>query len=108
MEVVCTVYPYSLDDNVKGVGDVSSWTDNGLVMYALFNKRKRKFRNHTAHRNRRKVDSRVVETEMKNQVIMYKSPGVTFGFRTYFMNFFRNKLRVVVTQADSGEGKREC
>ena len=34
---------------------------------------KRKFRNCTAHRKRRKVDSRVVETEVKNQMILYKS-----------------------------------
>ena len=61
-----------------------------------FNKQKRKFRNRTAHRKRRKVDSRVVETEVKNQMILYKSPGFTFSFRTYFMNLPRNKLIVVV------------
>ena len=45
----CTVYPYGLNDNVKGVENVSSRTDDGLVVYELFNKQKRKFRNHTAH-----------------------------------------------------------
>ena len=75
---------------------MSSRTDDGLVVYMLFNKHKRKFRNRTAHRKRRKVDSRVVETEVKNQIILYKSLGFTFGFRTYFMNLPRNKLRVVV------------
>ena len=82
---------------VKGVGNMSSRSDDGLVVYELFNKQKRKFRNRTAHRKRRKVDSRVVETEVKNQMILYKSPGLTFSFRTYyFMNLPRNKLRVVV------------
>ena len=57
-------------DNVKGVGNVSSRTDDGLVVYELFNKQKRKFRNRTAHRKRRKVDSRVVETEVKNRMIL--------------------------------------
>ena len=57
-------------DNVKGVGNVSSRTDDGLVVYELFNKQKRKFRNCTAHRKRRKVDSRVVETEVKNRMIL--------------------------------------
>ena len=33
---------------------------------------------------------------MKNQIILYKSPGFTFSFRTYFMNLPRNKLRVVL------------
>ena len=33
---------------------------------------------------------------MKNRIILYKSSGFTFSFRTYFMNFPRNKLRVVL------------
>ena len=53
---LCTVYPYGLNDNVKGVANVSSRTDDGLVVYELFNKQTRKFRNRTAHRKRRKVD----------------------------------------------------
>ena len=44
---------------------MSSRTDDGLVVYEFFNEQKRKFRNRTAHRKRRKVDSRVVETEVK-------------------------------------------
>ena len=75
---------------------MSSRTDDGLVVYELFNKQKRKFRNRTAHRKRRKVDSRVVEIKVKNRMILYKSPGFTFSFRTYFMNLPRNKLRVVL------------
>ena len=71
---LCTVYPYGLNDNVKGVGNVSSRTDDGLVVYELCNKQKRKFRNRTTHRKRRKVDSRVVETDVKNRMILYKSP----------------------------------
>ena len=62
----------------------------------VYMQRKRKFRNCTAHRKRRKVDSRVVETEVKNRMILYKSLGFTFRFRIYFMNLPRNKLKVVV------------
>ena len=82
--------------SISGVGNMSSRSADGLVVYELFNKQKRKFRNCTAHRKRRKVDSRVVETEVKNEMILYKCPGFTFSFRTYFMNLPRNKLRVVV------------
>ena len=35
---LCTVYPYGLNDNVKGVGNMSSRSDDGLVVYELFNK----------------------------------------------------------------------
>ena len=32
------MYRYDLNDNVKDVRNVSSRTDDGLVMYTLFNK----------------------------------------------------------------------
>ena len=38
----------------------------------------------------------IVKTEVKNRITLYKSPGFTFSFRTYFMNLLGNKLRVVV------------
>ena len=44
---LCTVYPYGLNDNVKGVGNVSSRSDDGLVVYEFLISKKRKFRNHT-------------------------------------------------------------
>ena len=34
-------------------------------------------------------------TEVKNRMILYKSLGFTFRFRTYFMNLLRNKVRIV-------------
>ena len=41
--MVCTVYPYALNDNVKGVGNVSSMSRNeDLIVYTLFNKHERK------------------------------------------------------------------
>ena len=49
------MYRYGLYDNVKGVRNVSSRTDDGLVVYILFNKHKKKFRNCTAHRKRRNI-----------------------------------------------------
>ena len=37
------MYPYGLNDNVRGVGNVSK-SDESLIVYTLFNKQKRKFR----------------------------------------------------------------
>ena len=71
------IYIYMYMQSISGVGNMSSRSDDGLVVYELFNKQKRKFRNRTAHRKRRKVDSRVVETEVKSQMILYKCPGFT-------------------------------
>ena len=39
---LCTYYPYGLNDNVRGVGNISK--QPGLVVNALFNKISRKFR----------------------------------------------------------------
>ena len=44
---LCTIYPYCLNDNVKGLANVSSKKDQGLVVYGLFNKSRRKFRKRT-------------------------------------------------------------
>ena len=41
---LCTVFPYGLNDNVKGVGNVSSKIGEGLVVYSLFNRHNRKYR----------------------------------------------------------------
>ena len=44
---LCTYYPYGLNDNVCGVGNISK--QHGLVVYSsLFNKRQRKFENEIA------------------------------------------------------------
>ena len=37
---LCSVYPYGLNDNVRGVGNVSK-SDEKLIVYTLFNKQKR-------------------------------------------------------------------
>ena len=39
---LCSVYPYGLNDNVRGVGNVSK-SDESLIVYTLFNKQKRNF-----------------------------------------------------------------
>ena len=43
----CTYYPYGLNDNLRGVGNVS--TKPGLVVNTLFNRRDRRFRKRSGH-----------------------------------------------------------
>ena len=59
---LCTIYPYGLNDNVKGVGNVSK-SDDELIVYALFNKSERKFRKRKPHRRRRRVTSNEVSEQ---------------------------------------------
>ena len=55
---LCTIYPYGLNDNEKGVGDVSSRTNEGLIVYMLFNNHQKQFRKCKPQRRRRKVKDR--------------------------------------------------
>ena len=51
---LCTYYPYGLNDNVRGVGNVSK--KPGLVVNTLFNRRDRRFRKRSGHRNKKKLN----------------------------------------------------
>ena len=72
---LCTIYPYGLNDNVKGVGNVSK-SDGELIVYPLFNKSERKFRKRKPHRRRRRVTSNEVSEQIKSVVFGYKSTGL--------------------------------
>ena len=68
MNYVLLIYPYGLNDNVKGVGNVSK-SDGELIVYALFNKSERKFRKRKPHRRRRRVTSNEVSEQIKSVVL---------------------------------------
>lgn len=49
--VLCTVYPYGLNDNVRGVENVSKRNEgNKLNVYTLFHKHDRKYKKRKPHR----------------------------------------------------------
>ena len=54
------MYSYGLNDNVRGVGNVSK-SDERLIVYTLFNKQKRKFRKLRLQRMKIKVNVNTVE-----------------------------------------------
>ena len=93
---VCTIYPYGLNDNVKGVGNVSK-SDGELIVYALFNRSERKFRKRKPHRRRRRVTSNEVSEQIKSVVFGYKSTGFTFRlhYYMYLMGLTKYKMRIV-------------
>ena len=54
---LCTFYLYGLNDNVRGVGNISKMKGQGqLVVNTLFNRNKRKFRAAKYRRRRKKRD----------------------------------------------------
>ena len=71
-----TIYPYGLNDNVKGVGNISKCRDRTLVIWKLFNRHMRKYRKRPAEarkRNGHRICN--VETELKSMLSNYKSVG---------------------------------
>ena len=67
---LCTVYPYGLNDNVKGVGNMLSRSEtDDLIAYALFHKHERKYKKCKPRRRRKKVDSDGVRKEVWNRML---------------------------------------
>ena len=99
---LCTLYPYGLNDNVKGVGNVSSMSrSEDLIVYTLFNKHERKYRKRKPGRCRRKVVVKEVAEHVKCNVVKYKNINFTLNLRTYILNLPRNKLRIVEDVTES-------
>ena len=79
---------------IRGLGNVSSKKDKGLVVYGLINKSRRKFRKRKPHRHRKRIGSRSVEELMANLVVDYKTSSFTFRLKSYIMRLPKYKVRV--------------
>ena len=78
---LCTYYPYGLNDNVRGIGNVSK--KPGLVVNELFNRRDRRFRKRNGHRHRKRLDVNDITSRLENCLHEYKSCFFCFSY-TYF------------------------
>ena len=78
---LCTYYPYGLNDNVRGVGNISK--QHGLAVHTLFHKRPRKFRKRNGHKRRRKVNlnARLEHClrDYKSDVFMFNITWLLYG-----------------------------
>ena len=79
---LCTYYPYGLNDNVRGVGNISK--QHGLVVYTLFNRRQRKFRKR--NKRRRKIDYDDITSRLEDCVRDYKSHVFMFNIRSLILS----------------------
>ena len=98
---LCTVFPYGLNDNVRGLGNVSGKVNEDLVVYALFNKLERKYKRRPALRKKGKVGIGKVSTDVRNILHEYKCLGFTYRIRTYIMSLRKNRLKEVVRIVES-------
>ena len=83
------MFPYGLNDNVKGVRNVSSKIGEGLV---VFNRHKRKYRKRSQKRHRKKVIEEDVNTKLQGILSTYKSVCFNNNFREYVMSLPKRKL----------------
>ena len=82
---LCSVYPYGLNDNVAGVGNVSHKLGQGVVIYTLFNKQPRKFRVRQTKRVRQKRSFMHIQNELERLIACYKGVSFSFKLRTYLL-----------------------
>ena len=82
---LCTYYPYGLNDNIRGVGNISKMK-NELVVNTLFNKNKRKLRIRKNRRQRKKRDLGALTDRIEHYLENYKTCSFCFNVRTLILS----------------------
>ena len=77
---LATIYPYGLNDNVKKVGNVSKKGTENIVVWALFNKKQRKFKK-LSEKGKRQHD-RTRAYRLRALVSNYNKPGLVHELST--------------------------
>ena len=68
---LCMYYPYGLNDNIRGIGNISK--KPGLVINQLFNRRDKKFRKRNGNRRRKKHNVSELTSRLENCLREYKT-----------------------------------
>ena len=100
---LCTYYPYGLNDNVRGVGNVSKMRDR-LVVNTLFHKNKRRYRKRTCHRRRRKYDLGNITNKLEHYLNNYKDSNFCFKVRTFILGLPKKYMCMVWNVLDNWVG----
>ena len=79
---LCSVYPYGLNDNVTGLGNVSRKLGQGVIIYTLFNKHPRKFRIREAKRVGQKWSFMLIRNEFESLLACYNT--MSFSFKLHW------------------------
>ena len=95
---LCSIYPYGLNDSVFKFGNISRQykNDTPIVVYRMFNKHDRKYRNRMGRRIKTRPNSHWVCTNLERILLSYNSPSFSKQFRAYIFSLPRRKLRLVL------------
>ena len=78
-----SIYLYGLNDNIRNLGNASKKLSQGLVIYSLFNRQRRKFRNRTRRRNKNNVHNEQIKECVRELLLTYKTPSFSKSIHTY-------------------------
>ena len=96
---LCTIFPYGLNDNVKGVGSISRKIDS-TVVWGLFNKHSRRNRKRGRKGNRKYRDKDKVKGDAETLLKGYKKPGFVRTLRGFVLGVAKNCLHELVQLAE--------
>ena len=91
---LCTYYPYGLNDNIRGVGNISKMK-NELVVNTLFNKNKRKLRIRKNRRQRKKRDLGALTDCIEQYLENYKTCSFCFNVRILVLSLPKKCMYMV-------------
>ena len=91
---LCTYCLYGLNDNVRGVGNISKMKID-LVVNTLFNKHERKFRMRKNRRQRKKRDLGELTDSIEHYLEKYKTCSFCFSVRTLILSLPRKWMCMV-------------
>ena len=91
---LCTYYPYGLNDNIRGVGNISKMK-NELVVNTLFIKNKRKLRIRKNRRQRKKRDLGALTDCIEQYLENYKTCSFCFNVRTLVLSLPKKCMYMV-------------
>jgi hypothetical protein len=82
---MCCVYPYGVNDNVRGLGNISKLTDQDqeLVVYSLFHKHDRKYRTRKGRRHKSKAYNDLINAQLSELLSSYNSCSFSSEIRAY-------------------------
>ena len=99
---LATIYPYGLNDNVKKVGNVSKKGTENIVVWALFNKKQRKFKKRSQKRKRQHGTARTeLEHRLRALVSNHNKPGLVHELTTLVFSLLQRKLGILIDLANN-------
>ena len=98
---LATIYPYGLNDNVKNVGNISKKGTENIVVWALFNKRQRKFKKRPHKRKRQHETTRTgIEQKLRN-LVNHNQPGLVHKLASLTFSLLQRKLGILIDLANN-------